>query len=99
MSSAETRPSPSQTLEVVGAYTGPTAPPFLSPNTAAGLVSHKCKVKLPLVSLSSPDPNKASTSKASFHLDYKVVTQVVVSVEAGSCSPSSVAESLSTSWF
>ena len=96
MSSADTRPSPSQTPGAFGAYTGPTAPALLSPNTSAGLVSHKRKKSfsktIALVSLSSPDPNKASTSKASFHLDYKVVTQVVVSVEAGSCSPSSVAE-------
>ena len=96
MSSGDTRSSPSQTPGAFGAYTGPTAPALLSPNTAAGVVSHKRKRStfsktLALVSLTAPDPNKASTSKAS-HLDYKVVTQVVVSIEAGVCSPSSVAE-------
>lgn len=45
-----------------------------------------------MVSLSLINQNKPTTSKASSHLDYKVVTQVVVNLEVGHCSPSAVAE-------
>ena len=75
-----------------GAYTGPTSQllpprPQLSrrrPTTFRKTVA--------VVSLSIPSSNKPSTSKASAHLEYKVVTQVVITVEVGRCSPANVAE-------
>ena len=65
--------------------------------SSSGVGSHKCKKScfnktIALVSLTSPDPKKPSTSNTSSHLDYKVITQVIISMEAGACSPSSVAE-------
>ena len=77
-----------------GAYTGPTA--FLPPPNMQAAKRRKSTFNktIALVSLNSPNPNKPSTSKASSHLDYKVVTQVIISLEIGHCSPSVVAESV-----
>ena len=44
-----------------------------------------------LVTLSVPNPNKPTTSKHT-HLEYKVVTQVIVTLEIGNCTPSVVAD-------
>ena len=79
-------------LSSYGAYTGPTAnvPP---PRTqVAQRRKSNFRKTVALVSLTSPNPNKPSTSKSLSHLDYKVITQVVVSLEVGHCSPSLVAE-------
>ena len=86
--------SHAQPAGAFGAYAGPTAPALLRPSTAS-VSAHKRRKSafnktIALVCLSSPDPNKPGTSRAT-HLDYKIVTQVVP-IEAGFCSPSSVAE-------
>ena len=80
--------SPSQ----FGAYTGPTShiPP---PRSSLSLRKKPTTFRKTIAVVSLSNSNKPSTSKASTQLlDYKIVTQVVVTLEAGHCSPLNVAE-------
>ena len=91
ISGAHTTPSSNPAvISSYGAYTGPTA--HLPPSRIHTTQHRKSNFRktLPLVSLSAP--NKPSTSRASFNLDYKVITQVVVSLEMGHCSAAMIAE-------
>ena len=82
---------PPSTVTPFGAFTGPTVnlPPHFQ------LVHRKktstCRKTMALISLSVPSSSKP-TFKASCRLDYKVITQVVVTTEMGHCSPKVVAD-------
>ena len=82
-------PSPS----AYGAYVGPTQQvPPPRPQLAQRRKSNSYRKTIQVVSLSLPNQNKPSTSKASTHLEYKVITQIIVSLEVERCSGSIVAE-------
>ena len=89
-------PSPaanSGALTPFGAYHGPMSQlPPPRPQLSLRRKSTTFRKTVAVVSLSYPSSNKASTSKATFHLDYKIVTQVVVTLEVGNCSPDIVAD-------
>ena len=74
-----------------GAYTGPTAhlPPRQPLHRRKGSSFRKT---MALVTLSIPNSNKPTTSKHSSHLEYQVITQVVVTLEVGQCKCSIVAD-------
>ena len=79
-----------------GAYTGPTShiPPPRSHHLTQRRKSTTFRKTVALVSLSASNPNKPSTSKSSL-VEYKTVTQVVVTMEVGHCSLATVAEAVS----
>ena len=80
-------------LTPFGAYTGPTSQlPPPRPQLSLRRRPTTFRKTIAIVSLSLPNSNKPSTSKASGHLEYNVVTQVVVTLEVGRCSPANVAE-------
>lgn len=88
-SATPSAPLSSPSSSAYRAYTGPTqhVPPPRSQLTQRRK-SATFRKTLQVVSLSLPNQNKPTSSKASTHLDYKVVTQLVVSLEVGQCSPS-----------
>ena len=80
-------------LTPFGAYTGPTLQvPPPRPQLSLRRRPTTFRKTVAVVSLSLPSSSKPSTSKASAHLEYNVVTQVVVTLEVGRCSPVNVAE-------
>ena len=74
-----------------GAYTGPTTtlPPRQPVHRRKGTSFRKT---IALVSLSTPNWNKPMTSKHQLHLEYQIITQVVVTLEVGQCKCSTIAE-------
>lgn len=79
-----------------GAYTGSTSHLPPQPQLVHCQKSKTfCKI-MALVSLSAPNPNKPSTSKASGHLEYKIITQVVVTLAVWSEHSSSSASCISS---
>ena len=80
----------------IGAYTGPSSFHSTVPTAALTKATNRkpnCFRKtVALVSLT--DDNKPSTSKA-INLEYKIITQLVISIEFGHCSLVAVADSVS----
>ena len=84
-----------------GGYTGPshqhTTPSTLSPPhpptfPAAGRKKNTFRKTIVLVSLTSTSADKPSSSSKSPELNYTVVTQVVVTMEANNCSSGAAAD-------
>ena len=74
-----------------GAYTGPTtAIPLRQPMHHRKSISFRKTIAL--VSLSAPILSKPTTSRHLPHLEYKVITQVVVTLEVGLCKCSVIAD-------
>ena len=84
----------STSITPFGAYSGPTS--HLPPRSSLTQwrKSTTFRKTIALVSLSAPNPNKPSTSKSSL-VEYKTVTQIVVTLEVGHCSLAAVAEAVS----
>ena len=93
-----THPTPSNAMSShggassFGRYTGPTSQLPPRPQLSLRRRPATFRKTIAVVSLSAPNPNKPSTSKMSAHLDYKIVTQVVITLEVGHCSPITAAE-------